>query len=289
MTILILLCLIFILVILNLVYSPKKQFEGYYDSNDVNVLYPKFIKFYRHFCPLWKNAINTAVMTNSPQQPLTSPSQISDTGSNSSLTITDDDMNQYITQLSSTDNIQYPTICIDLPEDLSDVNKLQMIANNIPSDSTPYINALNWIIGHLSKSHGNLQSALSGNFLKEGFDNCQEVEKCLSMQENKIKQQISTSILSFFSNEDQLNSVLKKTEELVKKSNDIANQAQNGQLLNQINIQDNSYYGETVLPDGANNLGNLKDSNPQRYEELKSNYSLWFNLKTLMEGINNNL
>lgn len=299
MTILILLCLLFILVIIKIIYSPPTLlniYEGYYDSNDVNVSYNKFITFYMTFCPLWQKAVSTAVMANTPQQPLTSPSQAQQGQSGSQPSA--GDMDAFIQQLSATDGKQYPNICTDFPNNLTNLttNALQNIANRIPSDSTPYMNALNWMNTHMSESHAKYAKALTGNLFKEGFDNCQQIQQCiandpeiLQMQQNQIQQQIFNSITSFFSNEDELMNTLQQTQNLVEASNAISNDAQSGGMLNKINIQDNSYYGETVIPDGGNNLGNLKNSNPQRYGELKSNYSMWFNIKSLIEQINNNL
>lgn len=299
MTILLLLCLLFILVIIKIIYSPiisVNIYEGYYDSNDVNVSYNKFITFYTTFCPLWQKAVSTAVMANTPQQPLTSPSQAQQGQSGSQPSA--GDMDAFIQQLSATDGKQYPNICTDFPNSLTNLttNALQDVANRIPSDSTPYMNALNWMNTHMSESHAKYAKALTGNLFKEGFDNCQQIQQCiandpeiLQMQQNQINQQIFNSITSFFSNEDELMSTLQQTQNLVEASNAISNDAQSGGMLNKINVNDNSYYGETVIPDGGNNLGNLKNSNPERYGELKSNYSMWFNIKSLMEQINNNL
>jgi hypothetical protein len=301
MTILLLLCLLFILVIIKIIYSPPTLlniYEGYYDSNDVNVMYSKFITFYTTFCPLWQKAISTAVMANTSQQPLTSPSQISDQAGQSGSQPSASDMDSFIQQLSATNGKQYANICTDFPNSLTNLttNALQDVANRIPSDSTPYMNALNWMNMHMTEAHANYAKALTGNLFKEGFDNCQQIQQCiandpeiLQMQQNQINQQIFNSITSFFSNEDELMSTLQQTQDLVEASNAISNDAQSGGILNKINIAEEDIAGILGLPDGANNLGNLKDSNPQRYGELKSNYSLWFNLKTLMEEINNNL
>jgi hypothetical protein len=295
---LVLLCLLFILVIINISYKPR-IYEGYYDSNDVNTMYNKFITFYTTFCPLWQKAISTAVMANTPQQPLTSPSQ--QQGSQAQQPSASD-MDAFIQQLSATNGKQYPNICTDYPKSLINLttNALQDVANRIPSDSTPYMNALSWMNTNMAESHAKYAKALTGNLFKEGFDdasnNCQQIQQCiandpeiLQMQQNQINQQIFDSITSFFSNGDELTSTLQQTQDLVDASNAIGDDAQSGNMLNKLSLAADDIAGILGLPDGANNLGNLKGSNPERYGELKSNYSLWFNLKSLMEQINNTL
>ena len=152
----------------------------------------------------------------------------------------------------------------------------------------------------MAESHAKYAKALTGNLFKEGFDdasnNCQQIQQCiandpeiLQMQQNQIQQQIFNSISSFFTNDDDLMSALQQTQDLVAASNAISNDAQSGGIMSKINIADNYLYSEFQKLAGSDTLSGMQSSDPQRYGELKSNYSLWFNLKSLMEQIDNNL
>ena len=65
----------------------------------------------------------------------------------------------------------------------------------IPTDTTPYINALNWMNTQLEKSQSNLGSALQGG--SEGFDDmssmCQDISQCLA-NNPQLAQQIAEEL-----------------------------------------------------------------------------------------------
>ena len=89
----ILLVLLFILIILRL-FVVKEGFELNQKTLDN---YDKYIKFYNPFMENWKKAVTSAIGMNTPQEPLTDPSEIS---SNKVELPNKDEMNEYISELS---------------------------------------------------------------------------------------------------------------------------------------------------------------------------------------------
>ena len=157
---LILLILLFILIILNLYASIP--YEGFQTSVPLNPdtiqAYNNFLAFYNPFCANWQKAIVSSIALDTPQEPLTSPSQV---GTSTATTPSDSDMNTYITQLSQQLGQPLPPVCILLPSTVDSTTIAQTIPM-IPTDTTPYINALNWMNTQLEKSQSNLGCALQG-------------------------------------------------------------------------------------------------------------------------------
>ncbi len=300
---LILLGLLIILVILRL-FVVKEGFQDNIPVSPTTVQgYNKFIAFYNPFCENWKKAITSSVASEIPQQPLTDPSQVQ---TSSAPQISTDQMNQYITSLSQELGKPLPPICTPLPSNIDSSNMNQVIPL-IPTDHKPYINALNWMNTHLSKAHGNLSGALKGKSPKiEGFDNCQNVSQCLQnnpqlMQDiqQQLQQQTQqqqqqqegqlTDLLGPFSSNQELNDVMDINRELVAKAEEIQKEAENGDLMKQIDVPGGNTIAKYLMPDGASALSDMEQSNPERYNELKDNYKVFFSLKQLLEGINSNL
>jgi hypothetical protein len=300
--ILILLGLLFIMIILRL-FIVKEGFESI-PLNPITIQsYDKFLSFYNTFCASWKKAIESSVASEIPQQPATDPSNV--TGGNKAPTISESDMNKYITTLSSNLSIPFPPICIPLPKTVDSTNIVD-ITNKIPTDIQPYINALNWMNPQLAKSQANLGSALKGKSY-EGFDNmCQNVATCLANDPELIQQiaievseqndqqivvqqeQLIAAINPFFTNSD-LSTAFGENQLLFQKAQEIQDQAQSGELVNQIDVPGGRTIAKYQKPAGADNLINMKQNDPARYNELKNNYSMWTNLKSMLDNINANL
>lgn len=296
---LILLGLLIILILLRLFVIK----EGFQDNIPLNPsttkAYNNFIEFYSPFCINWKKAIISSVASEIPQEPLTDPSQIQ---TSTAPKISEEQMNQYITSMSQQEGQQFPQICISLPSTI-DSSSLEKVIPLIPNDLTPYINALNWMNAHLSKAHGNLGKALQGGSI-ESFDNmCQNIEQCLqndpqllqeilqqSQQQNitQLEQQLLSKINPFISSSD-LTQALQTNQELVAKSQEIQDQAQSGELINQINVPGGNTRATYDKPPGASTLSDMQQSNPEQYNNLKQNYSHMFSLKQMLEQINSNL
>ena len=301
--ILILLGLLIILIILRL-FVTKEGFQNT-PLNPVTIQgYNNFLSFYNPFCTNWKKAIISSVASELPQQPLTDPSQVQ---SSSAPDIPESDMNNYIQTLSSQLSQEFPPICQPLPSAL-DSSNLPDIITKIPTDTQPFTNALNWMNKQLQKSQANLGSALQGNSAPpEAFeDMCQDISSCLAnnpsliqqiaielseQNDNKLVQeqeQLMKLMIPFFDTPD-LSQALGENTLLVEKAKEIQDQAQSGELVNQINVPGGNSIAKYDMPPGANNMNDMKKNNPDRYNELKTNYSQWFSLKSMIDNINANL
>jgi hypothetical protein len=301
--ILVLLGLLIILVILRLFVTK----EGFQDTplNPVTIQgYNNFLSFYNPFCDNWKKAIISSVASEIPQQPLTDPSQVQST---SAPDVPESDMNNYIQNLSKQLSQQLPPICKPLPATL-DSSNLSDIIKQIPPDTTPFTNALNWMNGQLQKSQANLGSALQGNSSPpEGFeDMCQDISSCLANNPQLIQQiaielseqndnqlvqqqeQLMKGLMPFF-NTPALSQAFGDNTLLVQKAQQIQDQAQSGELVNQINVPGGNTVAKYQKPPGANNMNDMKQNNPDRYNEIKQNYGQWFSLKQMLDNINANL
>lgn len=296
---LILLGLLIILILLRL-FIVKEGFQDNIPLNPSTVqVYNDFIAFYTPFCTNWQKAIISSVASEIQQEPLTDPSQVQ---TSSAPQISTEQMNQYINTLSQQLGQPLPQICTTIPSTI-DSSSIAQVIPLIPTDSQPYINALNWMNTQLSKSHGNLGNALKGGSI-EGFDNmCQNVEQCLqndpqllqeilqqSQQQNisQLEQQLKSLINPFISSSD-LIKALQTNQDLVAKSQQIQDQAQSGELFNQINLPGGNTMATYDKPPGASTLSDIQQSNPEQYNNLKQNYSHLFSLKQMLEQINSNL
>jgi len=300
---LILLILLFILIILNLYASVT--YEGFQASIPLNPdtiqAYNNFLAFYNLFCANWQKAIVSSIALDTPQEPLTSPSQV---GTSTATTPSDSDMNTYITQLSQQLGQPLPPVCISLPSTVDSTTIAQIIPM-IPTDTTPYINALNWMNTQLEEAQSNLGSALQGG--SEGFDDmssmCQNISQCLA-NNPQLAQQIAEelnaqnaqnvaqqeqqlmALLTPFVSTQTLTDAVGQNTVLVQKAQEIQNQAQSGELVNQINVPGGNSQTTYSMPDGSDNLKQIQQDNPDRYNELKKNYGAWVAIKGLMDQIN---
>lgn len=295
-------------------YNEVKGKSGIIPS-DVEQNYQKFLDFYNPFSTNWQKAITTSLATEIQQQPLTSPSQSAALAdSNQTIpTPSEAEFNEYVSKLSQQLNQPLPPMPKSLPQELDSTN-LKEIITALPSDSKPFVNALNWMNTNLDKSHGNLNVALQGGKI-EGFQDqdegqCPDISNCIlnnpavlnqiaEAQENLAKKKNKESLqqqldelqikLNKFTTNQQLYQAVNTNQDLVKKSEEIQRQAQSGELINQVNVPGGNTVTKYEKPPGANALADMKKSDPQKYNDYKQNYSQWFAVKSLIEQINNNL
>jgi hypothetical protein len=297
---LVLLGLLIILVVLRL--FAEKNTEGFQniELNPATVQgYNNFLSFYNPFCASWQKAISSSAAAEIPQQPLTDPSQVQ---SSAAPAISTEDMNKYITKLSGQLSQPMPPICSTMPATIDSSNIVQ-VTSQIPKDIQPYINALKWMNGQLQKAQANLGSALQGQ-PTEGFeDMCQDISQCLANNPGLVQQiamemteqstqqivqqeeNLMKAIMPFL-NTPELSDAFGENVILMEKAQEIQNQAQSGDLVNQINVPGGNTIAKYQKPDGANNLQDMKQNNPNRYNELKQNYSQWFDIKNMLDQIN---
>jgi hypothetical protein len=185
--------------------------------------------------------------------------------------------------------------------DLINSSNLADVLNKIPQDTQPFINALTWVNMNLQKGQANLGGALQGQ--SEGFEDCQDISNCLLnnpellqelatgiSEQNAIpiieqQKQLMTKIIPFF-NTPELSQAFGENTILMEKAQDIQNQAQSGELLNQVNVPGGNTIATYQMPAGASNMSDMKQNNPERYNELKTNYSQWYSLKSMLDNIN---
>lgn len=299
--ILILLGLLLILLILRL-FIVKEGFENQ-SLNDITIKkYNNFLTFYNSFCANWKKAIISSVASEIPQQPATDPANPTASGTPD---ISDSQMNNYITKLSNTLSKPLPSICISLPTTVNSSNIIE-ITGMIPLDVQPFINALNWMNPQIKKSQADLGSALKGNTTESFEDICQNVASCLENNPQFIQQVASEiseqndqqiileqekllAVINPFLKNSELSELYEENKLLFENAQKIQDQAQSGELENQINVPGGRTIAKYQMPDGSNKLINMKQDNPDRYNELKQNYSQWTSLKEMLDNINSNL
>jgi len=261
--------------------------EGFEDVNpsfdlDPTFLtkYNKFMKFYNTFMENWTKSIITSMNTDAPVQASTSEN----TGSPPQPTI--EQMNQYIQKLNKKDKT-FPPITELLPEikTTDDLNKLQL-----PKKAEPFKIALEWMNTNLSKALGSMPTLVQGfvdimrGYHVEGFkdaDICQQITSC---QEAKNEQNVvvQKDMEKVFDEFDKLEPMLQKNQELIVKSKEIQDKAQNGTLLPKAPPTPSPYR----LPSGSDKLQKMKQDNPEKYKEYEKNYGPFVAMKQSFDGIN---
>lgn len=251
--------------------------------------YQQFISFYNTFMPNWEKAVMTSMSMNAPPpEELTEPSQSSN---NKAPTPSQAQLNAYIKQLSKTSTTEFPPITDALPKEI-DRPSFESVKDILPTDIQPYLNALTWMNKNIAEAQANLKAMKN-----EGFDNpaicpavvqCMDAQKAQAEQDFLKKQQLLTAVLEKFNTSTALKQLMKDNEILVKKTKDIQNQAQSGELLNSM-AKSNEPKIVYTLPPGANALADLESSDPATYQEYKTNYAPLFGMKQQFEQINRNL
>lgn len=318
MILIVLLLLLFIMVFLQLL---AKQAEGFNNpstptANPAKPLdkivvdtYKPFAELYNLFLTTWEKAIISAASQEVERPPLQSPE---DAPSGTPPTISRTQQNAYITKLSEQLKKPLPPITDPLPPSTSiNISSLPMLMNQIPKDTAPYQHALDWMNNNLETAQNNLQKALKGiPFAIETFQSkCNGVSQCLlnnqefitkvgdevcstekrrQQQEIEAQQKELLKRMNGFLQNKKIGIALIKNQQLVKGAEKVKEQAESGEIYKQVQVQDRPTYTAPMLP-GDQALSNLEKSNPQQYNQLKTNYSQWFNLKRLIEQINRSI
>lgn len=277
--------------------------------------YKTFVAFYNPFMTNWRKAILTSMNLDAPPPPeLTSPSQVPPGGS--APTYTQAQMDTYIDGIKQTLGSPLPYITDPLPEDI-EYATFSKIAKKLPTDPKPYISAIKWMNAALEKSHSSLSAMQKEHFtpfFTEGFDAdmCQQIIQCnqeyaqqqdiQTAQQHAEQEKKITILFDKFNNNAELQQGMTKNKALVKKSQDIQNQAQSGDLLNNMPAStkksgassNGTVPGITpadtpMSPMPGKSLSQLQKEDPEKYKEYeKSNKSL-FSLKQLLDQINRNV
>ena len=132
---------------------------------------------------------------------------------------------------------------------------------------------------------------------------CQNISQCLannpqlaqqiaeelnaqSAQNVAQQEQQLMALLTPFVSTQTLTAAVEQNTVLVQKAQEIQNQAQSGELVNQINVPGGNSQTTYSMPDGSDNLKQIQQNNPDRYNELKKNYGAWVAIKGLTDQIN---
>ena len=267
-------------------------------DSELVTTYKAFAKIYNEFLTTWQKAIVSSMSADQPQEAATSPSQAP---SGTPPIPPNAQMNAYIANLSQLLGKSLPNMTDPLPTTI-DINTFPVIAPRIPTNPAPYTNALQWMNKQLQEAHEQLQSALKGESFKdlEGFDNqtCQDLSKCfrdnpelaqqmtavLQEQQQKNQKQVSAQMKQFMAN-PAFAQAFRTNQQLVEQSKQVQNQAQSGELLNQMDLPAEPGI-KYSLPEGSDKLLKMDYAKQQ---EVKAASPSMFSLKILMDQINANL
>ena len=312
-----LLLVLFLLVVLTVYTHPRNQTEGFDTdppslSPTVVAAYQRFVDFYNPFLVNWEKALTTAVSLEIPVAPQDDPDNPPPPSPPPPITRLQH--NEYVGRLSDKLNQPLPFVTDPLPREITP-SRPSAILPQIPTDMTPYQNATTWMNEQMRTSQDSLALALQGTPpVVEGFDatdpTCQELSQCIANNPTFIAQvsqqvQESQEQQQKQSAEDQQQELLKRiapflentplsqasatNQDLAKQLTQVQQQAQSGELYQQINLPDKEPDTPVTLPQGALALSTIQQTNPQQYNQLKDNYKQWFDVKQLIEQINRSL
>jgi hypothetical protein len=293
----ILLILLFIMVLLKL-FTVTEGFENQFSKEFIDK-YNNFVKFYNEFQANWSKALITGIGQDTPQQPLTDPSQVS---SASTPQPSISEINSYSFKLSTNLQQPFPQITDSLPKQ---INSIESIRKIIPNDFRPYQNALNYMNKQLEDSISNMDRALKGEEV-EGFeDMCKDISECIAnnpdlvnkiaqaqQNQNKLNQaELESELIERMNKFTQNNSLMqsfKKNQSLFAKADEIKRQAESGELINQMDLpkEPEIVYEKSA---GDDTLTKMKKDNPDKYKRLEKDGKQFFALKQLIEQINSAL
>jgi hypothetical protein len=243
--------------------------------------YPTFVAFYNAFQLNWEKAISTSVSFDAPPPAaLTDPSQTAP-GANAPAA-SRNELNAYIAAMKGG---PFPALTDSFDPKEQNMDRLLRI---VPSDPTPYLNALTWMNTQLQKAHDQLAHSLKGTV--SGFMDsamCQQMVQCSQEQKASQEEELQKRLRAFNENVP-LQNAFHTNQELVAQSKKIQDDAQSGALLDQMNLpaEDDVKF---TLPKGADALSKLKESDPAKYKALEANNKSMFDLKLLTDEINRNL
>jgi hypothetical protein len=263
-------------------------------SNEFKEKYNAFVSFHTGFMTRWKDALVTAFQLQ--KEP----------GKADSTIPPDATLNTVVTKWISEQGKPFPFLTNPLPATVNTLDDLERIQEQIPKDSQPYFNALEWMNQQLIKAQKEVESAMSGNIPSfEGFQGtCSEIAKCfrdnpdlarqlLNAQQADAAQrleQLQRDLISRFEQFQQprIKNAYELNTRLTLKAKEIQDKAQSGDWVKDLKMggKDGSSY---ALPPGSNDLAELCKKDRVACEKLKREGGSMFALKQLFEQINRNL
>ena len=294
--------IIVIIVIVLLIIKSREGFESLPSDTvrpEIMKDYQSFAAFYRPFLVNWEKAIVTSYELQKPQPSL---EQVS----TQALSVASRaDLNAYIAKVSQEKGVALPSLTETLPETIAQPT-LPLLLTLVPTDSTPYLNALTWMNTQLSTAQQGLSSMMKPvegfiwarmkglpqheGFELEPFVSCDEIAKCMDARDQakqaSQEQELVRRLATFQS--PALQAAMKENKRLVGKSEEIQKQAQSGALLNQFSLPKETS-APLIAPPGGSRLSEVKENDPAKYKSLQQQGGSMFALKGLMEQINRTL
>jgi len=259
--------------------------------------YQAFAAFYKPFLVNWEKAIVTSYELQKPRQVSAQASP--------RVSASRADLNAYISKVSQEKGVALPPLTEALPEPIAHPS-LPLLLTLVPTDSTPYLNALMWMNTQLSTAQQGLSSMMKPvegfiwarmkglpqheGFELEPFATCDEIAKCMDARDQAkqaSQEQELVRRLATFQN-PALQTAMKENKRLVGKSEEIQKQAQSGELLKQFSLPKEPSI-PFIAPPGGSRLSELEKNDPAKYKSLQQQGGSMFALKGLMEQINRTL
>jgi hypothetical protein len=288
---------ILVIIIAIILIQSREGFESPLDTVRPEILtsYQAFAAFYKPFLVNWEKAIVTSYELQKPQPSLEQGTQVLSAAPRAEL-------NAYIAKVSQEKGVTLPSLTEALPETIAQPT-LSLLLTLVPTDSTPYLNALTWMNTQLSTAQQGLSSmmkpvegfiwarmkGLPQAHVQEAFATCDDIAKCMDARDQAkqaSQEQELIRRLATFQN-PALQIAMKENKRLVGKAEQIQKQAQSGQLLSQFslpNAKDSS--APLIAPEGGSRLSELQKNDPAKYKSLQQQGGSMFALKGLMEQIN---
>ena len=260
----------------------------------IEAKYNAFAASYNEFLIAWEKAVTTSWSSKIEQPELGETTR----ASSKPPQPTNAELNQEITRLVIETGKSFPPLTDPMPPQFTP-------SASIPADTTPYKNALEWMNQHMRQSQEDLKAALSGTssfadfkpfsepfgwpfsepfgwpFSEPFADMCQQMTQCQQQQQMGTKFDRWNSDAAF-------QAALQENKRLTAQAKKTQNQAQSGQLLNQLDLPSEPTIKYTI-PKGGDALNRMKDDDPNLFDYLKSNFRVLFDFKQWTEQINRNL
>lgn len=252
--------------------------EGFTVPDELQAKYQKFAAFYNAFLKSWEKTVTTSWSTRIEPPPLSKDAPKAPTPTRAEL-------NQEIRTLSREEGKVFPPITDALPDTLESVAEMD---GKVPSSPTAYLNALRWVNAKMEQSKRDMEDALQGKSgfedyegIDEGFNAmCGQMAQC--QQEAERKQTVNLGArLDAFNNNGELQRALQTNQALMEDAKRIQNQAQSGQLLNDLNLPPEPGTSFKKL-EGADVLSTMS---AEKNAELKANYRTWYDYKALLSQL----
>jgi hypothetical protein len=265
-------------------------------SDEFKQKYKSFSDFYNGFMIRWRDALVTAY-------------QLQKEAGKADSTIPPDSVLQgLVTKMVTEQGKPLPPLSEPL-FGVATLEDLEGISERIPKDSQPFFNALEWMNGQLLKAQKEVEAALQGQGIPsfEGFEGgtCSELSKCFKDNPELVRQllkaqqedqaqrleRLQRELISRFEQFQQprIKNAYELNVRLSKQAKEMQDKAQSGDWIKDVKMGGKDDGPSYSVPEGGNQLEELRKKDPAAYNSLQSQNKSMFSLKQLFEQINANL